>query len=603
MTESIDVDEQTVFELDDSQRAVAEAPADARLLVIAGAGQGKTEVVASRIQYLVEEEDLSASTEIMVLSFSRAAVQAVRTRLEGHDIARTDVRTFDSLASYLLSQNGREPVGGFDNRVRQATQLLDDDSDEIEGIEDLQHLVLDEVQDLVGDRAEMILALLRRIPESAGFTALGDPLQGIYDFTLKASRSKTTSDEFAAQLTDVFGAEKMTLARNYRAQGPFPIGVVDLGNQLRGQREADAAAETVARFEKTLPHSGVIKNWKFLAEAESGRTAVLCATNGEVLRVSRFLTEQGVDHVVRRQARDFGAARWIAGVFEDFAGPEVDRDSVQSVIEKKLAQRLREEAWYLLKGAEGRSRTMYQLNLPRVRSLIATGSIPLTLTEPDESRVIVSTIHRAKGLEFERAFFVHPNSPMGDENEWPALRQKYVALSRARDEVAVLDIPTGWMWFDKRNGRQRERRKSKQGKKYSVAIEFGSGDVLAGRPLSGDAARVRYMQLSLTEASPGEPVTGVVDPGYSTDDVPVFVLRTDAGDELGITNEWFGRAVADEFGYRFRDGWDGAAIEGLRLVAVETVAGDPRLTEDAGLGSSGLWLVPRVFGLVTPRAP
>ncbi|MGW5524842.1 UvrD-helicase domain-containing protein [Gordonia sp. NPDC003950] len=602
MTQPTDLDEQTVFELDDSQRAVAEAPADARLLVIAGAGQGKTEVVASRIQYLVEEEDLSASTEIMVLSFSRAAVQAVRTRLEGHDIARTDVRTFDSLASYLLSQNGREPFGGFDNRVRQATQLLNDDSEDVEGIEDLQHLILDEVQDLVGDRAEMILALLRRMPESAGFTALGDPLQGIYDFTLKESRSQMKSTDFAAQLADAFGAETMTLARNYRAQGPFPIEVVGLGNLLRGQREAQAA-ETVAEFEKTLPHSGVIKDWTFLAEPESGRTAVLCATNGEVLRVSQFLTKQGVDHVVRRQARDFGAARWIAGVFEDFAGPEVDRDSVQSVIEAKLAQRLREEAWYLLKGAEGRSRTMYQLNLPRVRSLIATGSIPLTLTEPDESRVIVSTIHRAKGLEFERAFFVHPNSPMSNEDEWPALRQKYVALSRARDEVAVLDIPTGWMWFDKRNGRLRERRKSKQGKKYSAAIEFGSGDVLSGRPLAGDAARVRDMRRALTNASPGEPVTGFVEPVYSTDDVPVFVLRTDAGDELGITNEWFGRAIADEFGYRFRDGWDGAVIEGLRLVAVETVAGDPRLTEDAGLGSSGLWLVPRVFGLVTPRAP
>ncbi|MET9199599.1 UvrD-helicase domain-containing protein [Gordonia sp. NPDC003585] len=589
-------------ELDASQRAVAEAASDARLLVIAGAGQGKTEVVASRIQFLVDEEDLSASTEIMVLSFSRAAVQAVRTRLEVHDIARTDVRTFDSLASYLLSQNGKEPVGSFDNRVRQATQLLNDKSNDVEGIEDLQHLVLDEVQDLVGDRAEMILALLRRMDDAAGFTALGDPLQGIYDFTLAESRSKRTSTDFADCLVDVFGAEKVSLARNYRARGLFPNGVVDLGNQLRAQQERDAA-ETVTQFERTLPHSGVIKNWGFLAEPDSGRTAILCATNGEALRVSRFLTEQGVDHVVRRQAREFGAARWIAGVFEDFAGPEVDRESVQSVIEAKLAARLQDEAWYLLKGAEGRSRSMYQLNLPRVRSLITSGALPLTLTEPDESRVIVSTIHRAKGLEFDRAYFVHPNSPMGDQDAWPALRQKYVALSRARDEVAVLDIPTGWMWFDKRNGRQRERKKSKQGKKYSAAIEFGAGDVLTARPASDDSARAREIQEVLKVASPGESVIGTVEPGLSTDDVPVFVLRTDAGMELGVTNEWFGRAIADEFGYRFRDGWDGVVIDGLRLVAVETVAGDPHLTEEAGLGSSGMWLVPRVFGLVTPHLP
>ena len=95
MTETTAAGDAVAFELDESQRAVAEAPADARLLVIAGAGQGKTEVVASRIEYLVEDEGLSASTEIMALSFSRAAVHAVRTRLDVRDIARTDVRTFD----------------------------------------------------------------------------------------------------------------------------------------------------------------------------------------------------------------------------------------------------------------------------------------------------------------------------------------------------------------------------------------------------------------------------------------------------------------------------------------------------------------------------
>lgn len=43
-------------ELNDEQLEVVEAPADARLLVIAGAGQGKTEVVVSRIRSLVQNE-------------------------------------------------------------------------------------------------------------------------------------------------------------------------------------------------------------------------------------------------------------------------------------------------------------------------------------------------------------------------------------------------------------------------------------------------------------------------------------------------------------------------------------------------------------------
>src|SRR4051812_28546995 len=82
------------IELNAEQLAVVEASADERLLVIAGAGQGKTEVVVSRIDYLVTEEDLVASEEVLVLSFSRAAVSAVRTRLNLRDVAASNVRTF-----------------------------------------------------------------------------------------------------------------------------------------------------------------------------------------------------------------------------------------------------------------------------------------------------------------------------------------------------------------------------------------------------------------------------------------------------------------------------------------------------------------------------
>lgn len=601
MTETTTAEGAVEFELDQSQRVVAEASADARLLVIAGAGQGKTEVVASRIEYLVEDEGLSASTEILVLSFSRAAVHAVRTRLDGREIARTDVRTFDSLASYLLSQNGIEPSGDFDERVRAATKLLTT-ADEVEGVEDIAHVILDEVQDLVGDRAEMVLALLSRLGESAGFTALGDPLQALYDFTLEDSRSKLTSREFVDTLTNSFGATMLSLERNYRVRGEFPRGVIELGNRVRDQRR-DQAAQIITEFESTLPHSGVIRDWNFLDDDSAGRTAVLCATNGEVLRVSRFLTKQGVDHVVRRPAQDFGAAKWIAELFEGFEGPELARSDVESVIEKKLAARIRDEAWYLLKGAEGRSRTMNQLNLPRLRSLISTHAMPLTLTQPDRAHVIVSTIHRAKGLEFERAYFVHPNSPMDDQDDWPAIRRRYVALSRARDVVAVIDIPTEWVWFDHRDGRQRERRKGKSGKHYTVAIELGGRDVVDTKPLQGDPHRAREIQSNLTGVSPGQEIFGVFDPAQSTADEPIFSLGTEGGAELGFTDRWFGRALAYNFGWRreFRDGWDGTVIDGVRLVSIETVAGDPRLTEAAGLGSSGFWLVPRVFGLVTPH--
>lgn len=121
---------QDTIELNGQQRAVVEAPIDERLLVIAGAGQGKTEVVAARIGFLVDEEQLSASTEVLVLSFSRAAVTAVTRRLEQRDVAAANVRTFDSFAGKILLDADIEPIGSYEARIRQATTVLNE-SDEV----------------------------------------------------------------------------------------------------------------------------------------------------------------------------------------------------------------------------------------------------------------------------------------------------------------------------------------------------------------------------------------------------------------------------------------------------------------------------------------
>lgn len=591
--------ESGAIELNPEQAAVAEAPADSRLLVIAGAGQGKTEVVASRVEHLATEEGLSPSTEMLVLSFSRAAVHAVRSRIANREMAETNVRTFDSFASYLLVENDIEPVGDFESRIRQATKLLSDGDDDIYGVEDIQHVILDEVQDLVGDRAEMVLAILENLHEDAGFTALGDPLQAVYDFTLANSRSKTTSTQFITALTDRFNAERVSLGPNYRARGAFPKRVVSLGNVLREDHVVAGAQQRIKTFEDTLPHSGVVDDWGFLREP-AGKTAILCKSNAEVLRVSRVLTKHDVRHVVRRQATDFGAARWIAGVLAPLAGPDVSRTDIEFAADQLTSSALEsDEVWYLLKGAEANKRSLHQLNLNRVREKIRAGTIPLTLTQPDSADVIVSTIHRAKGLEFERIFFVHPNFTHEDGDAWAEIRERYVALSRARDDVGVIDIPNEWSWFENRQGRQRERKKSKQKKSYTASFEFQSRDVATESPMFGDISRSAAIQDALVALDPGTDLSARFET-MMNDDVPVFTLVTPKGFEVGQTSEVFGRTIDYEFGYRYKDGWEGVAVRGLKLVSVETAAGDPRFTEEAGLGSSGFWLVPRVGGLAVP---
>ncbi|WP_418606619.1 AAA family ATPase [Georgenia sp. SUBG003] len=72
----------------------------------------------------------------------------------------------------------------FDARIRRALSELRDGSEP--RILDVAHLIVDEVQDIVGERADLVIEALRKLDDDAGFTLLGDPMQAIYDFQLGA---------------------------------------------------------------------------------------------------------------------------------------------------------------------------------------------------------------------------------------------------------------------------------------------------------------------------------------------------------------------------------------------------------------------------------
>ncbi len=81
----------------------------------------------------------------------------------------------------------------FDTRIRSATILVRESEEAKEDLSRYRHLILDEVQDFVGDRAEFVKAILEGLAEGAGFTLPGDPAQGIYDFQLKDSTSRLSA--------------------------------------------------------------------------------------------------------------------------------------------------------------------------------------------------------------------------------------------------------------------------------------------------------------------------------------------------------------------------------------------------------------------------
>ncbi|MGW6173694.1 UvrD-helicase domain-containing protein [Arthrobacter sp. NPDC055138] len=593
------------LQLDRSQIEVAEAEPEARLFVTAAAGQGKTEVLLARVKSLVED-GLNPADEILVLSFSRAAVEAVRKRARVHDLDGLQIRTFDSFAAQILIDMDQETLGdSFDARIRKATTYIAGEEPP-DRITHLKHILVDEAQDLVGDRAELVLALFSVLDDDFGFTVLGDPLQGIYDFQLEESDSKLTSAELIEKLIQDFGAGHQTLSKHYRAMTERTRELITVGNEIRsfGALEGslcESAHDLLDDFRRQVSSNSLLNESGALSPRAGETTALLCSTNYEVLIASELLWQNGYPHLIRRKAQDMSVAPWVHYVFKDLEDRTYDADEIKSRLHELFGEAAADR-WLALKTAEGNFSAYDSLNVPQLSQRLRSRSVPLTLTVADVAPLVVSTVHRAKGLEFTNVLYLQPEfgSPAAEQNA-ATLKQKYVALSRAREEIVSTKLPKKALKHaDGSRGRWLEKAYGKYGQ-YTARMEFLNSDiddVSPYYPVDGDADAVQS-NLVLDDLM-GQVVSGRLESQPEPGEVPRYELSTGDGRVLGRTSQSFAFALKRNFGFKGNRSqeWP-TAFTGARVTSIECATGHPEETKLAGLGSSGMWLVPRLTGLIS----
>ncbi|MBU0498147.1 MAG: UvrD-helicase domain-containing protein [Candidatus Thermoplasmatota archaeon] len=114
------------YPLDDDQKT-AVITDDTHNLVVAGAGAGKTEVLTTRIAYLVSRKpDTIKQNRILALAFQRKAAEDMRKRIKKRFNIDVEIRTFHSLGYHILKEiTGKAPmVYGGDNHDKAVDDLI-----------------------------------------------------------------------------------------------------------------------------------------------------------------------------------------------------------------------------------------------------------------------------------------------------------------------------------------------------------------------------------------------------------------------------------------------------------------------------------------------
>ncbi|WP_033355261.1 UvrD-helicase domain-containing protein [Kitasatospora aureofaciens] len=609
------------------QQAVVDQPWDARVLVTAGAGAGKTYTLVRRLDALVEREELEAS-EILVLSFSRAAVGELTERIERHASAagRVRVQTFDGWASALLSRAYPDTdwrAVTFDRRIEAATEAIDRGAVEVgeQGVP--AHVVIDEVQDLVGVRREMVEALLDRFQENCGFTVVGDSAQAVYGFQVSDPEQRAEeTDRFLDWVRASFGEDlvELHLGDNFRARTEAARVALPYGARLqRLPRDLSGAAEEAERIHGDLrallleaPNFGSLDT-EYVQDAlrdYPDTTAVLCRDNGQALTLSGRLAHAGVPHVLQRSARERSAPAWIAELLASTSASTLNQERFSELLAdiETPAGSTPESLWRSVrKVARG---TRGTVDVTALHRALAEGRLPDELTAPQPSPLVVSTVHRAKGLEFDRVLVVEPRvlkeprrveKKKYDYDPAAEARLLYVAMTRARDDLYLVDAPGSWqVRKDKRLDRWYLGGRSAWARN---GMELLGDDVCHEQPpgvedIDEDAAELlKHLRTSVTPGAAAELVLLHGIP-VAADQSPPYAVVV-GGRRTAVVSERFRTDLHRMLRRNARaeiENWP-PLITGLRVDCVESVAGSNAVTERAGLGPNGVWLAPRLCGL------
>jgi ATP-dependent DNA helicase RecQ len=403
------------------------------IVVAAGPGSGKTRVLVHKLASLLLMEDVKHE-QLLMVTFSRAAATEFKKRLLkliGNAANYIEIKTFHSYCFDLLGKVGS--LEKSDVILKKTIEKIMNGEVEASRITKTV-LVIDEAQDMDEDEFNLINALMKQ-NEEMRVIAVGDDDQNIYEF-------RGASSKYLKQFIEVNKATKHELIENYRSKSNLVEFTNKFVKKIRHRlKDTSIIAKQTDNGKIKLVHyqSGNLITplvHDILATGLAGTTCVLTKTNDEALQITGLLLKHGMQAKLIQtndgfSLYDLSEVRFFLSQLDLADDVFIIGDDVWTNAKRELINEFRnssklEICTNIIKDFEATNpKKKYKSDL---EIFIRESKLEDFFNENGET-IFVSTIHKAKGKEFDNVFLMLENFNAATDE---AKRQLYVAMTRAK---------------------------------------------------------------------------------------------------------------------------------------------------------------------------
>lgn len=411
---------------------------DSRVIVVAaGPGSGKTRVLVHKLASLLLMEDVKHE-QLLMLTFSRAAAIEFKQRLIqliGNAAHFVEIKTFHSYCFDLLGRIGNlEDAKGV---VGQAAQMIKDGEVEPNRISKTV-LVIDEAQDMSQEEYSLVRALMS-VNEEMRVIAVGDDDQNIYEFRGSDSR-------YMIRLLQETQGRLVEMTDNYRSKRHLVnfanIFVQGIHDRLKHNPILSMSNEP--GFVAVTTHTSNVMYQRclddLLKQRGTGTSCVLTRTNEEAAIIVALLRKQGLNSKLIQSMDGFrfwnmAEVRYFLKCIEKDTHTPIVADDVWENAKQKTYQTYADSACigYLKRCVELFEQTNKAKYLTDFKDLVFESTTE-DFCDVNDADVVVSTIHKSKGHEFDDVYMLVSSAQHVTDVD---KRCFYVGMTRAKCRLFV----------------------------------------------------------------------------------------------------------------------------------------------------------------------